>query len=461
MPKAQNQLTVMILFYKNLRYFFLTVLACGSLNGTEVPVGLSARFELAEESIPLSPNEWTLGPLSEGSGPPMLYIYPQTTQPVRLYLIDTAVKHVSTWFSNNPKLTFRGTERVPSGSSRAFKHGTKLLSIIAGPETGAALGTPIEVVNYDVYPGGESSSTDAGYVAAALAMARLDHLTSSNPMPAVILIASGSAAIAESYSLQTNINSAVASGITVVVSAGNIGVDVSPGYIPAVYGLQAGIICVGANGTNGLRLPSSNYGAPVDVFAPGENIRTLRYLLPKPGAYELMTGTSPAAALATAAALIQLSLNPQLTPAQVEQALTGATASPFIASLLGNQAGAGGLDSDDDGTGDLLETFFGSNPNDPASQARPLQIQATAAGHRELSFGVASTLFDAANPYSLSNGTNWRIQMSTDLKSWADAEGSLTAGPAVNGIVPMAFEVQGGALSGFLRIELLPRLTAE
>jgi hypothetical protein len=450
----------MIHFATNLRFHLLGILLSAPLMADVTPAAWSARFELAEAGIPMSPNEWTLGPLTEGSGPPILYFYPQTTQPVRLYLIDTAVKHGSTWFSQNPKLTLKPTVRLPSGSSRSFKHGTRMLSIIAGPETGAALGTPIEVVNYDVYPKGEGTNSDISFVASAVGMAHADHLTSTSPMPAVICIAGGSINIAESYVLRSNINSAVAAGITVVVSAGNLGVDVSAGYIPAIYGLDPGIICVGANGENGLRLPMSNFGEPVDLYAPGEDIRTLRFLTPKSGTYELMTGTSPAAGLATAAALIELSLNPQLTPAQVEQALTGEIASPAFAALRAAGQGAGVSDRDNDGTDDLLEAFFGSDPTDPESRAKPVQI-GTVAGHFRLSFGVAAALFDAADPHFLSNGTAWRVQVSTDLGSWKEAEGTLTTGTAVDGIIPVSYDIPQAGPSGFLRIEVSPQLSAE
>lgn len=450
----------MIQFATNIRVHLLGILLSAPLMAELTPAAWSARFELADPGIPMSPNGWTLGPLTEGSGPPVLYFYPQTTQPVRLYLIDTAVKHGQTWFSQNPKLTLKDTVRLPSGSSRSFKHGTRMLSIIAGPETGAALGTPIEAVNYDVYPKGEGTNSDVSFVASAVGMAHADHLSSTNPMPAVICIAGGSIDIAESYALRSNINSAVAAGITVVVSAGNLGVDVSAGYIPAIYGLDPGIICVGANGLNGLRLPMSNFGEPVDLYAPGEDIRTLRFLYPKSGAYELMTGTSPAAGLATAAALIELSRNPQFTPAQVEQALTGEVAAPAFAALRAAGQGAAVSDRDNDGTEDLLESFFGSDPADPESRAKPVSI-GTVPGHSRLSFGVAAALFDAADPHFLSNGTTWRVQISNDLGSWKEAEGTLSTGIPVDGIIPVSFDIPQAGPSGFLRIEVSPQLSGE
>jgi hypothetical protein len=460
MKASQKRFTIMIHIATKLGFPLLGILLSAPSTALASPSGWSGRFELAEPGIPMSPNEWTLGPLTEGSGPPILYFYPQTSNPVRLYLIDTAVKHTATWFAQNSNLNFTGTVRLPSGSSKSFKHGTRMLSIIAGPETGAALGTPIEVVNYDVYPKGEGTNTEISFISSAVGMAHVDHLTSSRPMPAVICIAGGSINVAESYILKSNINSAVAAGITVVVSAGNLGVDVSNGYIPAIYGLDPGVICVGANGENGLRLPTSNFGEPVDLYAPGEDIRTLRFLSPKSGAYEQMTGTSPAAGLATAAALIQLSLDPGLTPAQVEQALTGEVASPALAALKSAEEEAALLDSDSDGIENTLETFFGSDPNDAASCPKPIRIEALA-GMSRLTFSVAADLFDAADPHFLSNGNAWRVQVSTDLGTWKEAEGTMTSGPEVDGVVPITFDLPNQGPKGFLRIEVTAQVSAE
>jgi hypothetical protein len=250
--------------------------------------------------------------------------FPPSAQPVRLYLIDTGVSHKTEWFSRNPNLTFEAS--YPAGAPTATLHGTRMLDIIAGPETGAVTGTPIKLVSMNVYPS-DTSATTVGLVADAIfeAVDRQD-LPENRGTPAVICLASGSPINESSAILEHAINSAVAEGITVVVSAGNSGQDASK-FIPSKYGTKDGVICAGAYGADLQKLPMSNWGTAVDTFAPGEKVRTLALPAPKPGLSNGMTGTSPAAALTAAAAIFELSRNPSLTPAQVEDAL-GASVTP-------------------------------------------------------------------------------------------------------------------------------------
>lgn len=410
--------------------------------------------------IPMVPNGeitdsgWALARLNDGSGAQIqTFAYPETTNRVRLYLIDTAVKYTGTWFSKNAKLTFKGTTTISGKASKSFEHGTKMLSVIAGPETGAALGTPIDVVNYDVYPGAEGTATTTGSVASAVNQARLDYLSTSPRVPSVICIASGTTSPDDSATLEYYINAAVSSGITVVVSAGNLGVDASS-YIPAAYGTKSGVICAGASDESNSRLASSNYGSPVDLYAPGKDVRTLRYSNPKAGTYDLMSGTSPAAAMVTAAALIQLSKYPTLTPAQVEQALVSTSYSTSVsASLVQVEPPAASGDADEDGFTNLVEDFFGSSTTDAASTPEPVRISCSA-GEAKLSFKISSAHFDPANPYVLTDGATWKVKVSSDLADWQDATGTLTPGAAADGLIPMSFTLPVTTGAAFMRIEV-------
>lgn len=420
------------------------------------------RPAAAREAISLEPNGeiadagWALARLNDGGSSAEIqsFAYPETTTRVRLYLIDTAVKHTSTWFANNPKLSFKGTTRTYSKptASKSFIHGTRMLGVIAGPQTGAALGTPIEVINYDVYPGAEPTNTTAGQICSAINKAYIHYLTTTPRIPSVICIAAGSTQPEEDYIMEDNINTAVQEGITVVVSAGNQGADASA-YIPASYGVQSGVICVGASDKNNLRLSTSNYGPAVDLYAPGQDVRTLRYSSPKAGFYDLMTGTSPAAALTTAAALIKLSQNPSLTPAQVEQALVADAYQSAPAALVQVAPPVPEADTDGDGAADVLENFFGSNAEDPASKPGTPSIS-VANGQANLSFSVATTSFSSATPYTLASGGSWRVQVSKDLIAWEDVNGTLTEGITADGKTTLNVSVPVGEETSFLRVEV-------
>lgn len=421
--------------------------------------------------IPMVPNGavanagWALARLNNGgSMASQSFVYPETTNPVRLFLIDTGVAHAATWFSLNPNLTFKHSELISSFgdpvTSDAVDHGTRMLSLIAGPETGAALGTPIQLVNFNVYPGGEGSASTSGRVAAGI-FAAIDYQLDHPGIPAVICLASGSSLGATSTTLSAAVAQAVGAGITVIVSAGNEGANAAS-YIPSAYGTQAGVICVGASDLDNKHLSTTNSGTAVDLYAPGQNVRTLAMANPQLGSYEPINGTSPATALATAAAIIELSKNPGLSPAQVETALkSGAVASITApapatspASLIQVVADPEG-DSDGDGTADLLESFFASNPADAGNLPSPISL-ARIPGQAQLGFSISAELLNPASPYLLTNGGTWKVRWSENLGTWQDATGTLSLGTEVAGKIPVTFSMPTNATSCFLRIEVKP-----
>jgi hypothetical protein len=449
--------------------FLLPILAIGQASAEPF---LAERVQV-ERDIAIEPNGavanagWALGRLNTGGCMNNCsFVYPETTTPVRLYLIDTGVAHTTTWFAQNTNLkSFESKLIRATGdptTSTVTAHGTQMLSLIAGPETGAAVGTPIHVVNYNIYPG-TTPATTLGRLQEALFQVLEDHEAYPD-MPSVLCIANSSTYQASSPLLESLIDDAVEAGITVVVSAGNQKSDAS-NYIPSSYGTKAGVICVGATGTDnnpwvGDSSTGTNTGAPVDLYAPGQNVWTVNPVNPQPGNYGLANGTSPASALTAAAALIQLSLHPDYSPADVESALTDTAYAPVAArgiettalvQVLPNPEG----DSDLDGASDIIESFFGSNPANPAVLPAPMSI-ARVAGQARLSFQVSSELFNPATPYVLTDGSTWKVRVSGNLQDWQDATGTLVSGTAAGGVIPMTYTVPNGSSKVFLRIDVTP-----
>ena len=144
----------------------------------------------------------------------------------------------------------------------------------------------------------------------------------ANPAKVLNLSLGGSGACDATY--QNAINAIVAAGTTIVVSAGNSNADAS-GFRPANCN---GVITVAATNRNGCKASYSNYGATVEISAPGgeTNVSSSNGVLstlntgtqgPVADTYTYYQGTSMAAPHVAGVASLMLSRNPSLTPAQV------------------------------------------------------------------------------------------------------------------------------------------------
>jgi subtilisin family serine protease len=146
----------------------------------------------------------------------------------------------------------------------------------------------------------------------------------ANPAKVINMSLSGAGACGTTY--QDAINAITGAGTTIVVAAGNNnpGQDAS-GYRP---GNCTGIITVAATNRDGARASYSNFGASVEISAPGGETKvsvvngvlsTLNTGTQGPGtdAYAYYQGTSMAAPHVAGVASLLYSLKPALTPAEV------------------------------------------------------------------------------------------------------------------------------------------------
>ena len=474
---------------RKLTHFLVTPLWIVGFAASQ-PLALAETLAVGDpsgEEIRIVPNgentsaDWGLDKIGEDlDDGNSVYTYPDTTHPVRVYLIDTAVANPGNWIGANPKLSLENTIVIGAASSSQFGHGTRMLSLIAGLQTGVAPGTPIKVRNYDVYPTG---TTTSGKLVSAINDAVAHYQNSIPKIPSVICIASSAETPATSTSLESSIRSAVGQGLTVIVSAGNQ-YGIAASYIPAAYGTMEGVICVGASNFYDQKIPMSNSGAAVDILAPGENIEVMTEV----GSYTEMTGTSAAAALVAGSALAELSMNGSLTPAEVEARLIAAATSspspgsppvlrttPIAAATIAYPDGqitsapiplacatfpstetqSADAESEENiappEASDVLKVFHGVNDEFQA----PCSIAVLPENEMEFTFPIDLSLLNPSDLFTLRNGYAWRIRRSGNLDAWEVPEGSLSKKTAADGTVWLTAKIPASGPSGFLRLEVV------
>jgi serine protease len=254
-----------------------------------------------------------------------------------------------------------------SGGQSSSWHGTHVAGTIAAV-TNNAKGVAGTAFNATVMPvrvlgrGGGSTSdiADAIIWASGGSVSGVPTLSAAAAADVINMSLGGSGSC--DTLTQNAINSAVSRGTTVVVAAGNSNANAA-NFTPASCN---NVINVASITSAGARSSFSNYGASIDVSAPGSGIlSTLNSGSTTPGAesYASYNGTSMAAPhVAGAVALVQsrrLALGqPLYTPAQVEAQLK-ATAYPLPGACSGG-CGAGIINAKA-----LVDAAGGSTPPPP------------------------------------------------------------------------------------------------
>ncbi|MGH8032617.1 MAG: S8 family peptidase [Luteimonas sp.] len=235
------------------------------------------------------------------------------------FIIDTAVSVDGNGRDSNPN-----DPGDASGGAASSWHGTHVAGTVAAL-TNNALGVAGVAYGARVVPvrvlgrggGYDSDIADAIIWASGGTVSGVP--ANANPAEAINLSLGGAGACGAT--MQSAINGAVGRGTTLVIAAGNGNANVS-GSSPANC---ANVIAVGAVTSTGARASYSNYGAGIDVAAPGSAVlSTLNSGTTTPGAesYASYNGTSMSTPhVAGTVALMQSVATTPLTPAQVEATL--------------------------------------------------------------------------------------------------------------------------------------------
>jgi len=200
----------------------------------------------------------------------------ETGEGVRAYVVDTGIRATHTDLGGRVSQGFTAISDG-RGTSDCNGHGTHVAGTIGGRTYGVAKRVtlvPVRVLDCN------GSGTTSGVIAG------VTWITTNAALPAVANMSLGGPS---NQALDDAVNASIAKGITYVVAAGNEGRDacnVSPARIPAA-------ITVGAADRYDNRASFSNFGACVDIFAPGDLIKSTYHT--GDSATATMSGTSMAA----------------------------------------------------------------------------------------------------------------------------------------------------------------------
>jgi subtilisin family serine protease len=234
------------------------------------------------------------------------YTYPdQAGEGVTAYVIDTGVRISHTDFEGRAS---HGYDAVDNDDTADDGHGTHVAATIAGAAHGVA--KKANVVAVRVLDDNGSGTTEQ-------VIAGIDWVTENHQGPSVANMSLGGGA---DPALDAAVAKAIASGVTFAVAAGNESTDAgqgSPARVPEA-------ITVASSTEDDAQSDFSNYGAVVDVYAPGSDI-TSAWNDSDEGT-KTISGTSMASPHVAGAAAVYLAGHPDAAPADVATALTdGAT----------------------------------------------------------------------------------------------------------------------------------------
>ncbi|MGW1027519.1 S8 family peptidase [Streptomyces sp. NPDC002577] len=264
-----------------------------------------------------NPPSWGLDRIDQDDLPlDKSYTWPESAgQGVTVYVIDTGIRTTHEDFGGRASSgwDFVDNDAVAQDGNG---HGTHVAATAVGTRFGVAKKANVVAVRV---------LDDAGSGTTAQVIAGIDWVTKHAHKPAVANMSLGGPASAQ---LDAAVRNSIASGVTYTVAAGNEG-------LPASLDSPARVreaITVGATDQKDARASFSNWGARVDLFAPGVDITSASYADDTGEA--TFSGTSMAAPHAAGAAALYLADHAWASPADVSKALVDRAVSGRITGAL-------------------------------------------------------------------------------------------------------------------------------
>ena len=242
------------------------------------------------------------------------YTYAASGAGVHAYVIDTGIRSTHAEFAGRVASGF-GAIADGWGTEDCHGHGTH----VSGTLGGATWGVAKQVMLHPVRVLGCNGSGATSGVIAGVEWITLNHVK-----PAVANMSLGGS---PSSALDEAVRASIAAGVSYAIAAGNANADAcatSPSRVT-----QA--LTVGASTESDGRASFSNYGACLDVFAPGAQISSAWYTSDTAAAS--LSGTSMAAPHVAGVAALYLETAPQAAPADVADALLNGASPDRLASV--------------------------------------------------------------------------------------------------------------------------------
>jgi len=228
------------------------------------------------------------------------YGYDTTGSGVHAYILDTGIRITHPDFGGRATGDFTAINDG-NGADDCNGHGTHVAGTVGGATWGVAKNVSLHAVRV---LGCNGSGTTSGVISG------IDWVTNNHVQPAVANMSLGSAA---NQAMDDAVRNSIAAGVTYVVAAGNESTDACT-RSPARTG-QA--ITVGATNSADSRPSWSNFGACVDIFAPGVGITSAAHT----GGFSSKDGTSMAAPHVAGVAALFLESSPASSPGGVTSAI--------------------------------------------------------------------------------------------------------------------------------------------
>jgi subtilisin family serine protease len=241
-----------------------------------------------------------------------IYNYTATGSGVHAYVIDSGIRGTHTDFGGRVVAGFDAFTDGQNGND-CFGHGTHVAGTIGSATYGVAKNVTLHSVRVLNCSG---SGTVSGIVAA------IDWVTGNHIKPAVANISVSAGGV--STSLDEAVRKSVLAGVTVVVAAANNNADAcnySPARAPTA-------ITVGATNNTDARANFSNFGACLDIFAPG--VGTVSLSNANDTSITTMSGTSMASPHVAGVAALFLETNQTASPATVANSIIASSTTGLI-----------------------------------------------------------------------------------------------------------------------------------